>query len=472
MADGPDRTEVRRLAERAAAGLVAALPAALFFRGFTVDDALITARVASNVAAGHGHRFNPGGPEVDAVTPFGYAPLLALGGEGSPLELLERARTLGFFAWLSAAAVLGALLPAPVVPRVAALVVLGLSAPLAAWASSGMETGLVTLLAVLALVPRGGAAAFGGLAAGLRPELLPWAVVLSVGRALVGRAPARERPRQVALALTLAVLPAVAIAIGRELWFGSPAPLAMAAKPSDLAHGLRYAAGALAFTGAPLLLVAPLALRRADAATRVLVLAVAAHVAAMALAGGDWMALYRLAVPVLPTAILAGAALLTQAPRSGPSIARFVLAVLSSLVLGIYVGAPARRIVGQRAALIEAARLPLAGARSVATLDVGWVGAATSAPVLDLAGVTDPLIAHLPGGHTSKRVTEGLFEARRVDAVVLLLSPNQRETEPWAASAFARTVEMRVASFPSVSARHQVAILPLHGTTQRYLLVR
>jgi len=472
MAGGVSGTEVRRLAAQAAVGLAAALPAALFFRGFTVDDALITARVASNLASGLGHRFNPGGPEVDAVTPLGYAHLLALGGGGSPLELLERSRFLGLVAWLAAAALFGALLPARALPRAAGLVVLGLSAPLAAWASSGMETGLVTLLGVLALVPRPEAAVFGGLAAGLRPELLPWAVVLSVGRALVGPVPVQKRPGRVVLALTLATLPAIAVAVGRQFWFGSPAPLAMAAKPSDLAHGLRYAAGALVFTGAPLLLVAPGALRRADATTRVLALAVAAHFVAMTLAGGDWMALYRLAVPVLPTALLAGAHLFALAPRSVPSVARLVLAVLSSIILGVYVGAPARRIADQRGALIDAARTRLSGARSVATLDIGWVGAATPAPVLDLAGVTDPLVAHLPGGHTSKRVTEGLFEARRVDAVVLLLSPNHRESEPWAASAFARTVEMRVAAFPSVSARRLEAVLPLEGTSQRYLLVR
>jgi len=472
MAEGARTTELRRRAKGAALGLGAALPGALFFRGFTVDDALITARVASNLAAGQGHRFNPGGPEVDAVTPLGYAHLLALGGNGSPLEILERSRALGLAAWLVAAALFGALLPARALARAAALVLLGLSVPLAAWASSGMETGLVALLAVLALVPRAECALFGGLAAGLRPELLPWAVVLSVGRALAGEAAPRERLRRAALALAFAALPAVAAAIVRQLWFGSPSPLAMVAKPSDLAHGLRYAAGALVFTGAPLLLAAPGLLRRADAATRVLALAAAAHFVAMALAGGDWMALYRLAVPVLPTVLLAGAELVALAPSSGPSIARLVLGVIPSMMLGLTVGLPARHIVEHRRALIEAAREPLEGARSVAALDIGWVGAATAAPVLDLAGVTDPMIARLPGGHTSKRVTEGLFEARRVDAVVLLLAPGERESETWPASSYARAVEMRVVRFPSVSSRELRAVLPLGGTSQRYLLIR
>src|SRR5688500_12062110 len=104
-------TNAGHFARGAALGLLAALPAALVFRGFTVDDALIIARVASNLASGVGHRMNPGGPEVDAVTPLGYAHLLSLGGAAGTLEMLARSRALGLSAWLAGAAVLGGLLP-------------------------------------------------------------------------------------------------------------------------------------------------------------------------------------------------------------------------------------------------------------------------------------------------------------------------------------------------------------------------
>ena len=53
-----------------AAVLLALLPL-LWIRGFTVDDALISARVAAHLHAGLGYRFNNGGPPGDAVAPPG-----------------------------------------------------------------------------------------------------------------------------------------------------------------------------------------------------------------------------------------------------------------------------------------------------------------------------------------------------------------------------------------------------------------
>src|SRR5689334_13669498 len=107
MTDDRAPATLGSLAKQAAWGLAAALPGALLLRGFTVDDALITARIASHLAGGVGYRFNPSGPVVDAVTPLGYAHLLALGGEASPLGMLERGRALGLGAYLLAAALLG-----------------------------------------------------------------------------------------------------------------------------------------------------------------------------------------------------------------------------------------------------------------------------------------------------------------------------------------------------------------------------
>jgi hypothetical protein len=458
------------IATRAGLGLGAALPGALLFRGFTVDDALITARVASHLASGVGYRFNSTGPEVDAVTPLGYAHLLALGGEASPLGMLERSRALGLTAYLLSAAVLGVLLPKALHARGTALLLLAVSAPLAAWASSGMETGVVTLLAVLALLPSAAGTLFAGLAAGLRPELLPFALVLAAGRAILAASSPADRVRRLAGSLAVAAAPAVAVAMVRVGWFGSAAPLAMLAKPSDLAHGVRYALGGAALTGAPLLLLSRGVFRRADGWTRVLVLAVVAHGAAVTLAGGDWMALYRLLVPVLPAVLLAGARLAEHASLV-PHVIRTAAAALVSLILAAYVGWPARRINEHRLALIESARAPLAGARNVAALDVGWVGAATPANVIDLAGVTDPLVARLPGGHTSKRIPEGLFEIRQVDAVVLLLAPGSQGIEHLDQARWARAVEGHIAAFPLLGALRPVAELRLGGTDQRYLVL-
>ena len=455
---------------RGALGAVAVAGAlAVVFRGFTVDDALVTARVAAHLANGDGYHFNTSGPPVDAVTPLGWANLLAAFGAGTPLEMLARARTLGLVAWLVAAGLVGALGPARSRGRIALLALVAGSVTLAAWSSAGMETGVVTLFTTLALLEVAPAALAAGLAAAWRPELLPWAVTLAAGASVAAGTTARERMRGLAVRLPLAVVPALGVALGRKAWFGAFAPLSVVAKAPELAHGVYYAADALLGTGVALFLLAPRALAASDPRTRALTLAVFAHFVAVAAAGGDWMALYRLVVPVLPTAILAAARLVPH--MTVPWLAgRALLFAIRPLFIAVAVAWPARSVLANRLELIERARPALRDGRSVACLDVGWVGAATSATLLDLAGITDPVVARLPGGHTSKRVSNGLFENRAVDTVVLLLAPGAAPAARWQDSSFARAVEERVASLPALEDFRIAAVLPLGGTTQRYLV--
>ena len=84
----------------------------------------------------------------------------------------------------------------------------------------------------------------------------------------------------------------------------------------------------------------------------------------------------------------------------------------------------------------------LAPARVVAALDVGWVGAISDAHIVDLAGITDPSVASLPGGHTSKRIPPSFLRARRVDHLVMLLRPGSAANEPWPDSALRAQVEV------------------------------
>ena len=99
----------------------------------------------------------------------------------------------------------------------------------------------------------------------------------------------------------------------------------------------------------------------------------------------------------------------------------------------------------ERAALIAEARPVLAHDRRIAALDVGWVGAASDADVIDLAGVTDPEVAFLPGGHTSKRIPRAWLFAREPSAIVLLSKPGAAPTKSFAPESFSRAVEQRVA---------------------------
>ena len=223
--------------------------------------------------------------------------------------------------------------------------------------------------------------------------------------------------------------------------------------------------------GLPLLLVAPRAFTRSDAETRVLVLATGAHFGALVLAGGDWMALFRLLVPALPTAALAAARLARQSSALAIAL-RTVLALAASLVVLVDTGLPARHVLGNRLALIERAAPALVGAKSVAALDAGWVGVATTRTIVDLAGVTDPVVAALPGGHTSKRIPEQLLVGRETDAWILLLAPDAAPDADWRNSSFARAVEQRLAGLPIAADFKLSAVLPLGGTRQRYIVVR
>lgn len=444
----------------------AALPLGVLW-GFTVDDALITARVAANLAQGAGYRFNVGGPIVDAVTPLGFAYLLAPFALGGPLAALTAAKWLGAVSWLWAAAWLGARIavlgsrPA----RFAPLAWLAVCAPLGAWAASGMETGLVTALCTFALAAGLRGLACAGLAAALRPELVPWALVLAVGQGVL-----EKDKRRLFAQLGLALGPALIVAVVRALAFGRPAPLAVFAKPSDLDHGLYYALNAAWHTGVIWLLAGARAHAAVSARTRVFAVAIAAHFASLIAAGGDWMALYRLAVPVLPSAIWVAAELFERSSRLANAL-RLVPALACALWLFHTPGLAARSVGRDRQALIDAARPVLAGAESVLALDIGWLGAATSADIVDLAGLTDPAIAFLPGGHTSKQVPASLLSARDVDAIVLLLAPGGRR-EPWWESQFALAVGARVAAFDDAREFSVVAELPLGGTGQSYLVLR
>src|SRR5262249_13448874 len=153
--------------------------------------------------------------------------------------------------------------------------------------------------------------------------------------------------------------------------------------------------------------------------------------------GGDWMPLSRLVAPVLPATIVAAAEIASIAPLRF-AVPRLALALAGELFVLGHIGPKAARVGGDRAAVMRELGPVLVGRTTSATVEVGWVGATTAATLLDLAGVTDPSIARLPGGHTSKKITAELLDARAADTLVLLLADGAELARPWTASAFAR----------------------------------
>jgi hypothetical protein len=453
------------------AAVFAALGAVGLGWGFTVDDALISTRVAHHIALGLGHRFNPAGPVVDCVTPLGWAWLLAPFSAGGAWAGLQAARWLGVLCTLGSVAVSSWVLGRHVRQQGLALVnclPLLVCLPLGAWASAGMETPLIALLVTLTLLTTRGAPYFAALASALRPELLPWAFTLSI----VMPAPSAAR-RTVHLALAMSG--ALGAALIRHGLYGSVTPLAVLAKPSDLSHGLVYAAFGLVQTGVPLLLLGRRAFALLPAPLGAHCIALLGHVGAVVVAGGDWMALYRLFVPVLPVAWVCGSVLMAaQSPRVRAS--KLALCLAASTWLLLDKGASARGVFEARSQLVQGAEVMLEGSGVVGTLDVGWVGAVGAFEVADFAGLTDPHLALLPGGHTSKRLPKDLLWRRRIDTLVLLTRPREDleriATEGWRSAAFARQVEQRVTLLEGAEEFTLVGALPLLHTEQHYLVVQ
>jgi hypothetical protein len=424
-----------------------------------------------------GYRFNALGPVTDGVTPLGWAYLLAPFAAGGPLKALLAAKIAGLTAWIAAAAGLAVAIdrvsnrPA----RFGALALVAVSSPLAAWSVAGLETGLVTAITAAAVSlgafrMSSAAAACTGMAAALRPELLPWAFVMALipgaqdsreSAAFAVRSLREEIPRMVRI--LLATVPFLTVVTVRWVVFDRLVPLAVLAKSSDTWLGAKYSLACFLLTG-PVALIAPWAWGRLSAFPRGLLLAVLVHFVAIALAGGDWMPLSRLAVPVLPAVALAAAHVASVA---SPPVAwfRIALALAGELFVSIRIGPPAALVGADRMQVIHELRPVLERARVAAALDVGWVGAAGSATLVDLAGLTDPSIAVLPGGHTTKHIPRTLLDARGVDTLVLLLAEGEDLRDPWTQSFFARGVENRIASIPRMDV--EFAPVAVSGLEQR-----
>jgi hypothetical protein len=271
----------------------------------------------------------------------------------------------------------------------------------------------------------------------------------------------------------LALAPFAVCALARALAWGRPAPLAVLAKPSDLAHGLAYAGAACVVTLAPILVVAPLALA-GHARGRALALAGLAHVGSIVAVGGDWMPYARLMVPVVPSLVYAAVLASTRA-RPAWTALRSCAAIVVGVVLLARGGSSGRDVGTDRAALVVTARPWLEGAARVAALDIGWVSAATEADIVDLAGLTDLEIASLPGGHTSKRI-DARFLLDRAPDTLLLYAPLGLPVGGLAASrdlVTPRAVEARLVD-DDVIARHfaPAAWLPLGSSGAGYVLLR
>lgn len=449
--------------------------------GFTVDDALISVRYARHLADLAAYRFDARGPSTDGVTPLPWPFVLALLARHVPAwDVLVRAKVLGLLCGALGGAVAGAAIGRGGGSRsakVLALVGLAASLPLASHTVSGMETALATLLVTLGVTrsTRLVSAGLLGLAASLRPELLPFGLVVA---ALGFRAPSGRR-REDGVAVLLAAFPFVVCALVRASVFGSLVPLSVSAKPSDATHGLVYLGAGLVVSVGPLAALAPVAiLRGLGSASKEARLAAAAglgvvvHLVAIVAVGGDWMPYARLFVPIVPAALVAAAEL--GASRVG--VLRLATAAVLGSAMFVARGPTGRQVMRDRHALVEAARPVLPGTKAIAALDIGWVSAATEAPLVDLAGLTDPEIAALRGGHTSKAVAPRVLLDREVDEL-LVYTTSLAAAPPVGATVDTlpgiRGVEARLLGSELVRTRFRVVgVLPLGDAGAGYVRLK
>lgn len=442
---------------------VAALGVCLAIFEFTVDDAWITARYAHHLATGAGYVFNRGGPTTDGVTPLGHAHLLALFGADGTLAATRAAKWLGLIAHLVSVGVMGRVVErlGGSVWRFAPLAIWAVSPQPSAWAVSGMETPLVAALVALGLERKlsgsGLAPWLLGAAAAWRPELSMLVVVLAMPRA-EGAPHAARVELDVAgwfTRLCVAMLPLAGVTALRLWLFGTAAPLAVVAKRPDASRGLAYVGASLVLVGACQLVSSGL-LRKGPRLARWAAIAFVAHSASVVLAGGDWMALSRLFVPALPVLVYAAASIARLGGTIPPAV-RAVGASAGALFAWNSVGWDLGRVGRDRADLVRELGPTLVEARTIAAVDVGWVGAAApGAQVVDLAGVTDPTVARLPGPHTAKKIPDGFLELREVDTLVLNLPGDEAIAEPWQHSRFNHGVERYLALEPGLAERFVV----------------
>lgn len=450
-----------------------ALTLEVFLWGFTVDDAWIISRVASHGAVSGLFAFNPTGPVTDAVTPWGMAHIVGYAGRAvglsTPLELWSLARWWGCVAYGLSFFLAGYFAVAGTSSRAwwnaPCLTVLCL--PAAIWAGAGMTAPLVGLMVLLgALWLERGAWGYAvlllGSAGAWRPELAPFAMALLVSRAAFARESVFKR---LTLAGALAV-PSALLMVIRFVNYGHALPLSSIAKQPDFQSGLFYAAMTALWAGIPWLLwlrpVGPG--RRREQLIPWLV-----HLTALVFVGGDWMPGLRLSAALFPWLVWQLAPRLTKRWHLGV----FAACAVFPVILFVQQGEDLRAVSTRRFALIEAARPLLSEARVVAGVDIGWLGVATEAQVVDLAGVTDPKIAALPGGHTSKAVYPGLFSGRNVDTwVIRTVDSGYQQSHPVESIQASYWVDARLLRRAADLGMRIHAFLPLAGTSGGYVVLR
>jgi len=392
-----------------------------------VDDAWISFRVARNLLDHGVLTFAPSRAPVEGATNLTWTLLSTSWIAALPgVDPIVPARLAGLACHLLAVAV-GIRTAGHAVARyggdprtgsLAAAIALGAPGSLTFWALSGLETGLWGLLLSLgvALLVHGRSLLAGLCLAALaatRPEGILAGGVLCVGAiALRGRSAASTAAF---FGASVAVLEAFRLSV-----YGDWVPNTFHAKSPSLADGAAYVLGGLGTGGLALLLLpaAVAAVRRPPAAALLGLAGVL--VAGTAWSGGDWMPGFRrLTLPFLLTGGLAGLGVGLAADRRQRLLAwgGVVGAAVCALLAGT-TGLDHGRFSHGVHARIGAQAADTPGIRSIAAVDIGRLGWSFPGEVVDLVGLTDAHLAHLPGSHGEKPWDETWFRGHDPDLLI------------------------------------------------------
>lgn len=339
--------------------LVAIVPFAwLTYRfNWLVDDAFISFRYARHLAQGHGLRYNlDEHPPVEGYSNFLWVLLLA------PFEFCSRSAAVASRAisvvcgvaivW-RAIRFMKIRLDLPLIPLILGGLFLATLPPLTVWSTSGLETvpfALVVFLAFEFLVadPSRVRVLAGGITLVvlvlLRIDGMVWAgIVIGLAWVVAASRQSKSSARSVFHCAAIAGAAVVTMTVFRLLYFGWPLPNTVYAKvgltPLALERGILYVLS-LALTFPHIAIVAVTALfsrgSLAVSAGRQGSLVVVCGCCYAASAGGDWMAMGRHLIPVLPFAAIAFATQINGLWKRLPAAAIAVSAV--ALILSLLPG--------------------------------------------------------------------------------------------------------------------------------------
>ncbi|QQR88869.1 MAG: hypothetical protein IPJ88_11610 [Myxococcales bacterium] len=426
---------------------------------FTIDDAWIVARYAKNIVIGAGYAFNPHLRSDGVTGPLWIVPMITAEVLGlDPINFAKIASITSSALAVAMAAHFAAYSVADSHKTVAAiLVVLGCACEinLWVWSSSGLETGLATLTLSVVIFSALRSTPYAGLCLGLANLCLAWLrpECLLCGFVALLILLSSARKHRIA-ALGLSGIGVLSVAGFRVFMFGQALPLSIQAKPFSLLNGLRYSTLALGVLGLGLgmMLIAILAKQRKILLLGLILLAT--HCIAVLAVGGDWMPGFRLFVPILPAfcAFLSIAVIELYQRRDGlagcPCLGMvFLLPIVDSTVQLPRIAAAAH-LQSERASLLG--RYLSQNVKSAALVDIGLVGYQHDLFIVDLAGLTDPVIAMQPGAYLGKRLPIAHLDRKAPQAIVLRTRAWHKswQTQQPPPSVFLSAIESNLARHP------------------------